>query len=102
MAAAAPGGMGGGTASLFGSGASPMPAGLSMAPPGGGGMNMPSGKAMQAASQMMGGDQQQPMPAQRPTPGQPQSQAEIMQRLKMMQGGRSNMAGLLGAAMGRA
>lgn len=104
MAAGASPMMGGGTAAMFGTGAPLMPemAALSMgAPPAAGSaFKMPPMTAMNAASKMMGGGQQQAPSAQRMPSQAPMSQAEIMQRLKMLQGGRSNFAGLLGQAIG--
>jgi hypothetical protein len=93
---------GGGTSSMFGSGQGVMPQGLSTSPtPSSFGLKMPSMRGMNSASKMMGGEQQQQAPAAQRMPSQaPMSQAEIMQRLKMLQGGRSNFAGLLGQAIG--
>ncbi len=92
------GGLGLSPSAMFGSGASPLPAGMSMEPPGAG--SFPWAKmAGQMGKQLMGGDQQQQAThAQRPPQGQsPQmSNQEILARLKMAQAGRSNFAGLLG------
>lgn len=96
-------GMGGGTASLFGAaGASPLATSMAGLAPQAAGMGMDPKMMMRGASQLMGPQQQQqPAPAQRPPQGPPpQSNAEILERMKRMQGQRSNFAGLLGQAIG--
>lgn len=108
-AAAAPvAGMGGGTAALFGagtSGASPLAINLATTPMAAPGASFPWAKMAGNMGQRMAGDQgqQQPMaaPAQRPPQaGQPTSTQEILARLQRGMGPRSNMAGLLGQAIG--
>ena len=106
-AAAAPvAGMGGGTAALFGagtSGASPLAIDMATMGPAATSSGFPWARmATQMGKGMLQQDQQQPAPAQRPPQaGAPQSNAEILKRLQMMQGPRSNFGGLLAQAMGR-
>ena len=63
---------------------------------------MASKAAMNMGKGLLQDQQPQPAPAQRPPQaGAPQSNAEILKRLQMMQGPRSNFGGLLAQAMGR-
>lgn len=64
---------------------------------------MATNMAGQMGRGMLQDSQQQPAaPAQRPPQaGTPQSNAEILKRIQMMQGPRSNFGGLLAQAMGR-
>lgn len=107
-AAAAPvAGMGGGTAALFGagtSGASPLAIDMATMGPAATSSGFPWAKmATQMGRGMLQQDQQQPAPPPQrpPQAGAPQSNAEILKRLQMMQGPRSNFGGLLAQAMGR-
>ena len=96
--------MGGGTAAMFGAGTagvSPLAAELASVPAAAGGLNTTALQGLlKGASQGMGQQQQQSAPAASPRgmTGDVQSNAKIMERLRLQQmmGPRSNFAGLLG------